>query len=181
AHEAWARFEHEYADLVLAYCRRIGLQVVDAEDVWQATLLRLLGAVERFEYDPARGRFRSFLFVVVRSAVVAMQRRRASPASAVLEDSSAAASEGTGSDAESEAWEAEWRHFHLRRAFQALEAEVDARARRIFGDLLAGLDIDEVAARHGTTRAAVHKVKQRVRDRLRERIAAQVRHEDGES
>ncbi|MCH9003397.1 MAG: hypothetical protein IIC02_12565 [Planctomycetes bacterium] len=48
----------------------------------------------------------------------------------------------------------------------------------IFDRLLAGDTVNTVAGDYQTTTQAVHKVKQRIRDRLKELIAAQVKDED---
>ena len=75
-------------------------------------------------------------------------------------------------------WEREWMHHHLRLAMQTLRATFEPRSLDVFGRLMDGDPIDHVAAAFGMTTDAVHKVKQRVRRRLRELVAAQCRQED---
>ncbi|MCB9916883.1 MAG: hypothetical protein H6832_00605 [Planctomycetes bacterium] len=75
--EAWSTFEGTYRDLVHRYCLRRGLQHADAEDAWQQTLVCLMRTLPSFCYDRGRGRFRAYLFVVVRSVLAVLHERRA--------------------------------------------------------------------------------------------------------
>src|SRR5688500_16464837 len=64
---AWDQFMGIYFPMVHRYCRRCGLQDSDASDVAQAAMQGVVQAIGRFEYDPKRGRFRDWLFVLTRS------------------------------------------------------------------------------------------------------------------
>ena len=58
---AWHEFEARYGDLILRYCRARRVQHADAEDVRQLVMIGLASSLRSFTYDPARGRFRSYL------------------------------------------------------------------------------------------------------------------------
>jgi RNA polymerase sigma-70 factor (ECF subfamily) len=60
---AWRKFVALYGGHIAAWCRTWGLQDADAEDVTQATLLRLVNVLQSFEYDPAK-MFRGWLKTV---------------------------------------------------------------------------------------------------------------------
>src|SRR5262245_33077190 len=79
---AWLEFDAAYREMLLRFCRSRGLQHADAEDVIQLVFVRLTGGLIRFRYDPARGRFRDYLFRCVRSALSdwGAYRRRAGSA-----------------------------------------------------------------------------------------------------
>lgn len=64
---AWQQFVDIYSPLILAYCRKRGLQEADASDVVQDVLQALSDHLPRFQYDRSKGRFRGWLFSVVRS------------------------------------------------------------------------------------------------------------------
>lgn len=64
---AWQTFADVYGRLVYRYCRRRGLQEADAVDVMQEVLVQVSRSMPRFEYQPQRGRFRSWLATVTRS------------------------------------------------------------------------------------------------------------------
>src|SRR5262245_38241448 len=55
---AWEEFLDSYAPKIYGWCRRFHLQEADAADVTQEVLGKLVSALRRFDYDPARGSFR---------------------------------------------------------------------------------------------------------------------------
>ena len=173
---AWEAFDRQYRDLIVRFCRSRGLTTTDAEDAHQLTLLKLVRIMPGFAYDPTRGRFRSYLYRAVRSAIIDL---RARPTGAPRAVDTAHAHEPAAIDPAAElAWEREWRDHHLRMAMATVRETFDPRSVEMFDRLLAGEPIASVAAGYGTTAPAVHKVKQRIRDRLKELIETQVREEE---
>ena len=65
---AWGEFVRVYGPAVVMWCRERGLQHDDALDVTQDVLLRFWQTSKQFDYNP-RGRFRSYLEQVARSAL----------------------------------------------------------------------------------------------------------------
>jgi RNA polymerase sigma-70 factor (ECF subfamily) len=174
---AWREFEARYRDLIRRYCHRRGLQAADAEDVGQLVMLALARALQRFVFDPERGRFRDYLGSVVNNAIQKhVSRPRQTPAllDTYVLDSLASAG---GSTCE-ESWEEEWVQHHFRLALRAVRAESEAASWAAFERLRSGESVASVAEASGMTREAVYKIKQRMRDRLRERIEQQVRDEE---
>jgi RNA polymerase sigma-70 factor (ECF subfamily) len=174
---AWREFEDRYRELVLRYGRGRGLQPSDAEDVHQTVMMSLSQSLPTFGYDPARGRFRDYLGRVVRNAI---NRQLAHPKTAERAlDSAVLACVPADDEAELDAgWEEEWKDHHYRLAMQTVRATFEPRSVEMFDRLLAGESVESLAAAYATTTQAVHKVKQRVRDRLHALIAAQIREED---
>ncbi|MBK7403340.1 MAG: sigma-70 family RNA polymerase sigma factor [Phycisphaerales bacterium] len=174
--EAWRQFESKYRELILRYCRRRGLQAADAEDIRQATMLRLVRSLPAFAYDPSRGRFRDYLYRVVRSAMSDQISRPNQPVAAVGTDS--ASPEAEREAAPDTLWEQEWIDHHFRLAMSTVRAAFETRSILIFERLLAGQSVESVGAEFTVSTQAVHKVKQRIRDRLKELIDEQIREEE---
>jgi RNA polymerase sigma-70 factor (ECF subfamily) len=65
--QAWEEFVRRYQPMMRDWCLRWGSPPVDAEDVAQEVLLKLLAAMRTFEYDPA-GSFRAWLKTVTQNA-----------------------------------------------------------------------------------------------------------------
>jgi RNA polymerase sigma-70 factor (ECF subfamily) len=66
--DAWKAFVRRYTPKLLSWCRHWHLQEADAQDVAQEVLHRLAVHMRRFPYDPAKGRFRSWLKTLARHA-----------------------------------------------------------------------------------------------------------------
>jgi RNA polymerase sigma-70 factor (ECF subfamily) len=65
--QAWDEFARRYQSIIRAWCLRWGSQPSDADDVAQQVLLKLLGAMNKYKYDPAHG-FRGWLKTVTHNA-----------------------------------------------------------------------------------------------------------------
>jgi RNA polymerase sigma factor (sigma-70 family) len=172
--DAWHEFDRRYRGLVIRYCLRRGLQVVDAEDVRQSVMIGLTRSLKQFRYDPARGRFRSYFGRVVQNAVTRFERTRRHEVS--LEEVGETEATATVED---DRWVDEWRIHHLKLALDAVRPMVEPESLAVFESLIDGREVAEVAREFGMTEAAVHKVKQRIRDRLKAVVAAQIRDEEG--
>ncbi len=174
---AWDEFEARYKDLVYNYCRSRGLQAADCEDVQQLVWMHLSRGMRNFEYDPGKGRFRDYLGCIVRNAI-SRHFRREDQAKTPLDTTLLAILSGDqlGSDHE---WEREWVDHHYRLAMSTLQQTFEPKSVLMFERLLAGQSVSEIARSFKTSEQSVHKVKQRIRARLKELIAEQIREEDG--
>jgi len=175
---AWREFDRRYGDLVIGYCRGCGLQLSDAEDVRQLVMASFARTFPRFEYSRQVGRFRDYFRTVVRRAIARHVSRHASRELALENSALDALSPGETSEAD-EQWEEQWVRHHCRRALAKLRESAEPRSIEIFNRLLAGETHEGVAKGLGITCEAVRKSKQRIKDRLREIIAAQILEENG--
>jgi RNA polymerase sigma-70 factor (ECF subfamily) len=177
---AWREFEQRYRELLVRFCRSRGLQIADAEDVVQAVMTNISQTLVGFRYDPAKGRFRDYLYRATRNAITRL-KSRPNPATAALDTSAdASVAEGGGADPQSDgAWEREWVAHHYRIAMETIRRTFDPRSVEVFERNMGGMSVAALGAAYGLSEQAVHKVRQRIRARMEELITAQVREEDG--
>ncbi len=175
--DAWFRFENRYGELIVRYCLARGLQWDDAEDVRQMVLMNLHRAFPRFEYQPEKGRFRGYLATTVRRSIH-RQMTRPFRKQELLEMKDGAHREPAAEDRSDEIWETEWLEHHLRLALRRIRPTLEPKSTVVFERFLRGEGTDEIASSMGMTVAAVHKVKQRVRDKVRALVTQQIEDEE---
>ena len=173
---AWQEFNDRYGELIRGFARRRGLQAADCDDVAQDVLLSLSQAMERFEYDPGKGKFRSYLKTVTLRAIFRRNRRKGGEIDLEhIEEATAAASRDQQIE---EAWEMEWRDYHLRQAMKTVELNAnpsDVRAFKRYA--IEGRDAQDTAAALELSLDQVYQAKSRITRKLQDIIEQQVREE----
>lgn len=74
--QAWSEFLNLYRDYIYAVIRSMNIAPHDADDIMQQVSLRLFKSLERYEYDPSRGKFRNWIAVVAKNEVIQFIRKR---------------------------------------------------------------------------------------------------------
>lgn len=172
--EAWREFDERYRELLLRFCCRRGVPYVDAEDLVQRIFASLTQTLSDFAYDPRRGRFRDYLYRCARNEISkwsARPNRR---------DRALDSNDGTpdGRDDGETTWQQEWVAHHYRTAMRTVRDTFDEKSVAIFDRSIGGAKVADLAREFAMSEQAVHKVRQRIRDRMEELIAEQVREED---
>lgn len=166
---SWNEFHERYGELLFRYARRRGASWDEAEDIVQEVEMSLFRAMEEFQYDPARGRFRSYLRIAV---IHAMGRRAAkSPRREAGLDPHALADLVEDDEPLDQRWENEWRLHRFRRAFRELAREFEPVTLEAFRlHVLADRSVEQTAEHLRLSKASVYQAKSRVLRRLKERI-----------
>jgi RNA polymerase sigma factor (sigma-70 family) len=161
--EAWAAFQVRYGEVILVWCRRRGLWNA-AEDLTQEVLLRLFQRLSA--YDPAKGRFRSWLKAVVNNILTDWRRRQRPDHGGVGGTAYLDALDGLESpEAADELSDViEGRDAAVRDELYArVQARVEAKTwQAYYQTVVEQRPAAEVAAELGLAAGAVHKYKSRV-------------------
>jgi len=173
---AWREFHDCYAELIHGFARRQGQQRSDCDDIVQDVLLAVFKSMGRFRYDPARGKFRSYLKTLTLRAVFRNRRQQSRPELlGRLEDYVKRAAEDPAIEAR---WEDEWRQHHIRQAMRRLKPEFNEQDRVAFSFyVMQGRTALETAAALGLSVNQVYQAKSRILRRLSETIAEQIESE----
>jgi RNA polymerase sigma-70 factor (ECF subfamily) len=168
--EAWDQFVSIYQPLVFRLARGRGFQDADAREIVQEVLLSVSQAVERWEPDPQRGRFRDWLFTIARNLMIRfLTRRRHRPigtgdsrVAELLDQEPAPPPEETA------LFDLEYRRELFRWAADRVRTQVNERTWQAFWRTsVEARPTGDVAAELGMTSGAVHVARSRVRSRLR--------------
>src|SRR5262249_40979600 len=116
---AWAEFVEVYEPVLRAFLLRNGVAAADVPDETQDIFTRLVPALARFQVDPSRGQFRTWLWRITSNAATNWRRKRVSRAQAEAAWCRHQHADATGSDAP-EAGE----HLRLRQILNEALAEV---------------------------------------------------------
>lgn len=174
--EAWAQLVREYTPMIRRFAHSIGWYEQHLDDLIQEVWRTLLQKRGEFRYDP-RGKFRNYLFTVVRNTAFALGRK-IQRAGAENGHSALLESLAREDPALSEAWDQQWENWHREQAFAWVSQQTNPSHWQVFLELMIDrMDSKEVATRHGISVDNVYKIKQRILDAIKERIRAQL---DGE-
>jgi RNA polymerase sigma-70 factor (ECF subfamily) len=197
ARSALAQLCQAYWYPLYTFVRRRGYAPYDAEDLTQAFLGHLLEKRGLERVDPELGRFRTFLLASLKNFLAndwdrAQARKRGGGQVIVSLDRELAESrfqrEPSHDLTPERHFERQWAMTLLQQVLEALEGEYRAEGRgELFEELKVAITghsagYGDIAGRLGTTpgaiKVAVHRLRQRYRHVMRERIAATVGEED---
>lgn len=168
---AWRRFVEIYLPLTFRYCVQRGLQEADAADVAQEVLVAVASGIRDFNYDPARGKFRTWLLQVTRNRLNRfLSRLYRNPQPAGETTLGNFATEAVSSEEET-AWEEEYQQRLFDWAAERVRAEVqEATWQAFWWTAVEHLSVQETARRLGITVGTVYVSRSRVLARLREAV-----------
>jgi RNA polymerase sigma factor (sigma-70 family) len=179
-----------YRPAVLAYVRGWGYSRADAEDVTQGFFARLVEKRVHAAADPERGRFRVFLrtalhnFMVSARASANAGRRKATGGDSGLEPDELPTE--ADADLPERAFERAWALLVVHRAMRRLRQEARAAGKQVLFERLQGFllespdrdDYERVAqetdSRPNTIAVATHRLRQRLRELVRDELAETV-------
>ena len=170
--QAWAEFLVLYEPLVMRLMRRRGLQENDARDTTQQVLMRISGAIERYEPDGAAASFRRWLFRVARNVVVTFLTRQ-SRQPALLDDRQLAETcdAALPRTSESDLFDDEYQRQVLAWGMDEVRDEFrDATWQAFVETSVNGRAIPEVARELGLSPGSVYVARSRIIARLRAKV-----------
>lgn len=169
-HNAWRMFVDLYMPLVHRYCLSQGLQSADAQDATQETFILVSRAIRRFQYDPAKGRFRGWLGKLTYRTIHKQQKHANVPDKGIGEASDDSAFDQLEGDVDP-AWIEEFNAQVCQAALASIRREFDADVWRVFE--LTWIDncpAEDAALAVGRPKSWVYVNKFRVLKRLKEEV-----------
>jgi RNA polymerase sigma-70 factor (ECF subfamily) len=173
--QAWVEFVEMYEPLIFRLARRRGLQQADADDLTQDVLRAVAGAIDRWQHDPDRGSFRSWLYRITRNLIVnalaARGRHTASYGAGGTDMVNLLEAQPAPEGEDSALFDLEFRRQVFARAAERVRPGVHETTWQAFWRTgVEGEDVQAVAAALGLTPGAVYVARSRVMARLRREI-----------
>jgi RNA polymerase sigma factor (sigma-70 family) len=170
---AWAEFADLYGPLIYRIARQKGLQDADANDLRQDVFQAVASAIERWDPNPAKGRFRAWLFRIVRNIMVnffaAKRRHPQGSGRTSIQDMLDAQPEDNAED--QSLFTKEYRRRVFLWAAERVKGEfTEVTWQAFWATGVENSPVADVAARLGISAGAVYVARSRVLARLRRRV-----------
>lgn len=164
---AWRRLFDLYAGFVFSIARSKGLSVADADDVVQNVFVDLARNLPKFEYDSAKGRFRSYLTGLVHWRVT--DRLRSGKRDADLKTGFMEENKDTATEDDDGFLEREWQAAAMEEALRRMKRDVNADHFAAFvASTIEGRDTETVMRLYGISRGNLYQIRKRFTVKLRE-------------
>jgi RNA polymerase sigma-70 factor (ECF subfamily) len=164
--DGWQRFFDTYGGVIRALAIQAGLSDADADEVLQDTLVSVSKEMPQFRYDPNRGSFKGWLFLIARRRIADHFRRQYRHNRLEQESLQEAAVEKLSdpkNDSLSQFWDEEWRIHHIQQAMDRVKRKVSPAQWQMF-DLAAiqGWPTDKICTLLKVNRAQIYMARMRV-------------------
>ena len=170
--KSWRQFVELYSPLITRFCRWRGLSDHDAADVVQDVLVSVAKAIAKFQYDPKKGTFRSWLLKITRHAI-AKQTAKAQKAPIPAGGHTVVAMIEATQEEEADTWDLEYRRNLFQWAATSVREEFQESSWSAFWKTtVEDCSGSEVAEQLGLSVGAVYVAKSRVLKRIREKVAS---------
>lgn len=169
---AWDEFVALYRPVIYRMARRRGMQDADAQDLAQAVLIRIVGAIDRWEKTDSGVGFRHWLSRVAKNAILSALDRSPKEAAVGGTDLQVLLNEEPHTDTDMEqeiALECLREKYH--RAAATVRADVDEITWQAFEQsVVQGQDCQQVAAQLNKPIGTIYAARSRVMRRLRDQV-----------
>ena len=177
--KSWQDFYDIYAGLIYGAAIQAGLTDTEAEDVVQETVVAVAKALPKFEYEPEKCSFKSWLHAITKRKVADQFRRRMGKGRVLEslpevgnEDAPANAIPDPASQTLDEMWEREWENNLVVAALGRVRARVSPAQFHIFEyHVLQCHSVRETSRALGVSSAKVYLAKHRIASQQRDELA----------
>lgn len=170
---SWYEFTEIYRPVIFRLARRKGMQDADADDLAQQVLAAVAGAIDRWESDPKRAKFRTWLHRIAHNAIInALTRRAPDCGSGDTELHKLIDAQPAGAGPHSDLLRLEFRREQFRWAAKQIRAEFQTDTWQAFWlTAVESEPVDVVSRKLGKSSGSVYAARSRVMRRLKEKLS----------
>ena len=168
---AWQRLFDLYAGFIFSIARSKGLKPEDSDDIVQIVFTDLARNLPTFQYDRAKGKFRSYLAGLVHWRV--MDRLKAGKRDMELKTSFFNEAQPLVSPDDDRFAEREWQAAALEEALRRIKPDVRPEHYAAFvASAVEGQDTETVMRLYGISSDNLYQIRKRLTEKLRETVAS---------
>lgn len=170
-HKAWDDFVLYYQPFILTILRYSGIKPSDQDDLCQDILIKLWKNLQKFKYDPDKGRFRSWLKTIIRNSSIDFYRKKKK-----IHENEVRSLDNSFDDTEistqisekdlDKIIDQEWRTHVTTLAMKRVEKSFSGNAVEVFKMVLDEIPTKEISSRLSIADSSVHKLRKRVEEKL---------------
>ena len=163
--DAWEQLVEHYRRFIYYILNQLLVNSSDIDDICQQVLLTLTKDLKKF--DPAKGKFRSWLSTVIRNTAISYFRKQTRHTNKLAGLRNETVEENLQKSSEiDELIEQEWTTYIATQAMERVKGVFEGKAIEVFELSLDGLGATEIAEQTGLTLSSVYTLKKRVKKRL---------------
>ena len=160
---AWEAFDAIYRPMLFRFARSRGLEEADTDDVVQQCMASIQAHIESFDYDPDKGRFKSWLRTMVNNRIRNLLRDRREKQADTREFENVL----DPADTPEEAFERLWMQQHLWHCLRQVQAEVEQATFKAYQYyVIEQRPIDEVCRELNLTTNQIYTIKWRLTEKV---------------
>jgi len=164
----WREFFDTYWQLIYSVARRSGMKDADAQDLVQEVMVSVAREMPDFHYDPARGRFKSWLLRIVHRRIADHWRTGVAARTRTVSMEDEAVPEPLDEADFEKVWLHEWEQHMLQLALRRVKSRVSVQQFMIFEMAeLRRLPMSEIKRGLGVSTTQVYLARHRVRKMVR--------------
>ena len=169
---AWQTFTDTYSSYIESVLVKVGMPKNEVVDLRQDILLKLWEKLPEFDFDKTKGKFRTWLWTMIRNTAYNHLSSRHKEEERVQRYFSDAQEDNSElSLALEELMQEEWKAFITARAMGSIKEKFAEQNIQMFREFLKGVDTNTLAEKYEVKRNTVNRVVSRIKERLTIEVA----------
>lgn len=169
--DAWATFNETYEGYIYSVLTRIGATHDEAIDLRQDILLKLWTKLPEFEYEPKKGKFRSWLCLMIQNTTYTYFSSTGAERERIHKYFLEHPPSTSDSDPLLKLMNQEWKSYLTKQALANIEKHSSSQSISIFKRMLNGESAALLAKEFNLKENSIQRIKNRTRDKLMLEVA----------
>jgi len=161
--DAWKIFSDTYKGFIVSVLRKLGIREAEVSDLSQEVIVKLWKQLPNFDYEPKKGKFRTWLYHIVRNTAYSHMKSRGSEQKRIklyFQDGD------EGTEELKVIIHEQWKTFICDKALDNLLEHFNSQSIEIFKKTLEGKAVATLAKEYTLKENTIYRIKNRVKEAL---------------